>query len=156
MLSKYFHCFSFDGGAMLSWSLRYLFVNVLGSSIHSPTSSPLLDTFDPSTNIVLLLTSSLTVFIVMDVFCPFTPRSRSSFSKMNVTWLQLSSNACVFTVFPERLYLRFNGNAYHISTSVAYFLSTPSALLFWHNRTSPVNKLMTRASKVTSRRHLLI
>ena len=57
MYSKYFRCSSFDGVATSSWSTgRYLFVKIIGSSIHSPSSSLLLDTFNPSTNVVLLLT----------------------------------------------------------------------------------------------------
>ena len=56
MPSKYFRCSSFDGVATSSWSTgRYLFVKIIGSSIHSPSSSLLLDTFNPSTNVVLLL-----------------------------------------------------------------------------------------------------
>ena len=140
MPSKYFHCSSFDGVVMSSWSTgRYLFVNVLGSSIHSLSSSLLLDTFNPSTNVALLLTSPLTVLIVMDVFCPFTPRSLSSFSNMNVPWLQLSSNAYVFTVFPEWLYLRFIGTMHMLITfppvlAMANFTATSfgvSALSFF-------------------------
>ena len=95
--------------------------------------------FNPSTNVVLLLTLPLTVFIVIDVFCPFMPRSRSSFSNMNVPWLKLSSNACVFTIFPEQLYVRFTGITHMLITfppvlTVAYFTSTPfgvSALSFF-------------------------
>ena len=66
----------------------------------------------------------------MNFFCPFTPRSPSGFSKMNVPWLQLSNNAYVFTVFPELLYLRLTGTTHmliivpHVFT-VAHFISPP-------------------------------
>ena len=75
----------------------------------------------------------------MDVFCSFTPRSCSSFSNMNVPELQPSSNACVFTVSPEQLYLRFTGTMHMLITfppvlTVAHFISTPfgvSTLLYF-------------------------
>ena len=87
----------------------------------------------------------LTVFMKMDVFCPFTPIScgkehSCSFSNMNVPWLQLSSNACVFTVFPEWLYLRITGTTHMLITfppvlTLAHFASTPFGVsaqsFFW-------------------------
>ena len=99
----------------------------------------LLGTFIPLTNVVLFLTSLLTIFIVMDVFCPFTPKALSSFSNIIVFWLHLSSNAYVFTVFPEWLYLRLTGTMHTLITfppvfTVAHLTSTPfgvSALSFF-------------------------